>query len=45
MVEAIEKYTASGSVYLVAVGALHYFGSRGLLELLRARGFTITPIP
>jgi len=45
MVEAIEKYTASGSVYLVAVGALHYFGSRGLLEMLRARGFTITPVP
>jgi len=44
MVEAIEKYAASGSVYLVAVGALHYFGSRGLLEMLRARGFTITPV-
>ena len=45
MVEAIEKYAASGSVHLVAVGALHYFGPRGLLEMLRARGFTITPIP
>jgi uncharacterized protein YbaP (TraB family) len=44
MVEAIEKYTASGSVHLVAVGALHYFGPRGLLELLRARGFTVTPV-
>jgi hypothetical protein len=44
MVEAIEKYTASGSVHLVAVGALHYFGPRGLLEMLRARGFTITPV-
>ncbi|HTT13727.1 MAG TPA: TraB/GumN family protein [Burkholderiaceae bacterium] len=44
MVEAIEKYAASGSVYLVAVGALHYFGPRGLLELLRGRGFTIAPI-
>lgn len=41
MVEAVEKYTASGSVYLVAVGALHYFGPRGLIEMLRARGFTI----
>ncbi len=45
MVEAIEKYAASGSVHLVAVGALHYFGPRGLLELLRARGYTITPVP
>jgi len=45
MVEAIEKYTASGSIYLVAVGSLHYFGPRGLLEMLRARGFTITPVP
>jgi uncharacterized protein YbaP (TraB family) len=45
MVEAIEKYTASGSVYLVAVGALHYFGPRGLLEMLRARGFTIAAVP
>jgi uncharacterized protein YbaP (TraB family) len=44
MVEAVEKYTASGSVYLVAVGALHYFGPRGLLEMLRARGFTIVPV-
>jgi hypothetical protein len=44
MVEAIEKFTASGSVYLVAVGALHYFGPRGLLEMLRARGFTIAPV-
>jgi len=45
MLEAIEKYTASGSVYLVAVGALHYFGPKGLLEALRGRGFTITPVP
>jgi uncharacterized protein YbaP (TraB family) len=45
MIEAIEKYTASGSVYLVAVGALHYFGPKGLLEALRGRGFTVTPIP
>jgi uncharacterized protein YbaP (TraB family) len=44
MVDAVEKYTASGSVYLVAVGALHYFGPRGLLEMLRARGFTIALI-
>jgi uncharacterized protein YbaP (TraB family) len=44
MIEAIEKYTASGSVYLVAIGALHYFGPRGLVETLRARGYTITPV-
>lgn len=45
MLEAIEKYAASGTLHLVAVGSLHYFGPRGLLEGLRARGFTITPVP
>lgn len=44
MIEAIEKFTASGSVHLVAVGALHYFGPRGVLAMLRARGYTITPV-
>jgi uncharacterized protein len=45
MIEAIEKFAASGSVYLVAVGALHYFGPGGLLQALRNRGYSITPIP
>ena len=44
MVEAIEKYTDSGTLHFVAVGALHYFGPRGLLAILRSRGYTITQI-
>lgn len=45
MVDAIDRYAASGRLHLVAVGALHYFGPNGLLELLRARGYTVTPVP
>jgi hypothetical protein len=44
MVEAIERYAASGKLHLVAVGSLHFFGPSGLLEVLRGRGFTITPL-
>lgn len=44
MVQAIERFAASGKLHLVAVGALHYFGPNGLLELLRARGYTIEPV-
>lgn len=44
MVEAIERYAASGKLHLVAVGSLHYFGPNGLLALLRARGYTIRPM-
>ncbi len=43
MVDAIERYAASGRLYVVAVGALHYFGRNGLLELLKQRGYTIEP--
>jgi hypothetical protein len=45
MIEAIERYAATGKLHLVAVGALHYFGAGGLLDLLRKRGFTITAVP
>jgi uncharacterized protein len=41
MVEKIEKMATSGRPHVVAVGALHFFGPNGLLELLRKRGFTI----
>jgi uncharacterized protein YbaP (TraB family) len=44
MVQAIERFAASGKLHLVAVGALHYFGPNGLLELLRARGYAIAPV-
>lgn len=44
MVEAIDRFAASGELHLVAVGSLHYFGPNGLLALLRARGYTIRPL-
>lgn len=44
MVEAIERFAASGKLHLVAVGSLHYFGPNGLLALLRGRGYTIKPL-
>lgn len=44
MVEAIERFAASGKLHLVAVGSLHYFGPNGLLALLRGRGYTIEPL-
>jgi uncharacterized protein YbaP (TraB family) len=44
MVAGIEKLAASGKPHLVAVGSFHYFGPRGLLELLKQRGYTITSV-
>jgi uncharacterized protein YbaP (TraB family) len=44
MIEAIEGYVASGRLHLVAIGSLHFFGTRGLIELLRQRGYTVVPL-
>jgi uncharacterized protein YbaP (TraB family) len=33
---------ADGKSYVFAVGALHLVGPKGLVELLRARGYTLT---
>ncbi|MGE5337017.1 MAG: TraB/GumN family protein [Gemmatimonadota bacterium] len=44
MIEAIERYVASGRLYVVAIGSLHYFGPSGLLAQLRQRGYTIAPV-
>ncbi len=41
MLAAIERFGASGRLHLVAVGSLHFFGPNGLIEGLRARGWTI----
>jgi uncharacterized protein YbaP (TraB family) len=41
MADAIERFAASGQRTLVAVGTLHYFGPRGLLVLLRGRGWSV----
>jgi len=45
MVAAIERFAASGRLHLVVVGALHYFGPDGLLQMLRNRGYTVTRLP
>ena len=42
MVAAIERYAASERLHLVVIGALHYFGPEGLLQLLRSRGYVLT---
>jgi uncharacterized protein YbaP (TraB family) len=35
---------ADGRTYLFAVGSLHLIGPQGLVEMLRARGFTVTEL-
>lgn len=45
MREAIERYAAAGELHLVALGALHFFGSDGLLQSLRERGFALRRLP
>ena len=42
-VTKIGNITTSGS-YLFAVGAAHLVGDRGLLNLLRQKGYTVTPV-
>jgi uncharacterized protein YbaP (TraB family) len=44
MVRRIESLLAGGKVHLIAVGALHLVGPQGLVELLRARGYTVTEL-
>jgi uncharacterized protein YbaP (TraB family) len=44
MVNRIETLMADGKNYLFAVGALHLVGPRGLVAMLRARGYTVTEL-
>jgi uncharacterized protein YbaP (TraB family) len=44
MVRKIETMMTSGKTYVFAVGALHLVGPQGLVELLRARGYTLTEL-
>ncbi len=44
MLEAIERYATRPAAHLVAVGSLHYFGPKGLLNDLRQRGWTVTEV-
>jgi uncharacterized protein YbaP (TraB family) len=44
MVRKIESLLAGGKTHLIAVGALHLVGPQGLVEMLRARGYTVTEL-
>ena len=44
MVRRIETLMADGRNYLFAVGALHLVGPGGLVEMLKARGYTVTEL-
>jgi hypothetical protein len=44
MVRRIETMMAGGKSYVFAVGSLHLAGADGLVALLRARGYTVTPL-
>lgn len=43
MLERMEPYLAAGGAF-IAVGALHLPGDDGLLELLEARGYRVSPV-
>ena len=45
MLVAIDRFAKSGRLHVVAVGTLHFFGPTGLLDGLRARGYTIASLP
>lgn len=44
MVRRIEAMMAGGKSYVFAVGSLHLAGTDGLVAMLRARGYTVTPL-
>ena len=41
MLKKIEGFLADQQPYFVAIGSLHLVGPRGLVELLRAKGYTV----
>jgi hypothetical protein len=44
MIQQIEAMMGDGKRYAFAVGSLHMAGPQGLVEMLRARGYTVTPL-
>ena len=44
MVRKIETMMADGKAYMFALGALHLVGPQGLVEMLRARGYTLVEL-
>jgi uncharacterized protein len=44
MAETIDHLLQDGRFYLVAVGSLHFFGDDSLIQALRERGYSVTPL-
>ena len=44
MVQRLEPFLAEGNIF-IAVGALHLTGEKGLLRLLQAAGWNVSPVP
>jgi uncharacterized protein len=44
MASKIEGYLNTGETHFVVVGAAHLIGNRGILELLRKRGYTVNQL-
>ena len=44
MADRIDRMLQDRRFYLIAVGSLHYFGKDGLVQALRDRGYTVTPV-
>jgi uncharacterized protein YbaP (TraB family) len=44
MVKRIEALMGEKKLPLIAVGSLHLPGPDGLVAMLRARGYTVTPL-
>ncbi|MGL4873024.1 MAG: TraB/GumN family protein [Clostridium sp.] len=44
MVKKIEEYMNLDEKYVVAVGALHFFGDDGIVELLKEKGYSVTKL-
>jgi uncharacterized protein YbaP (TraB family) len=44
MAETIDHLLQDRRFYLVAVGSLHFFGDDSLIQALRARGYSVTPL-
>lgn len=44
MVEKAEEYIKAEEKYVLAVGALHFFGDDGIVKLLEDKGYTVTKL-
>jgi uncharacterized protein len=44
MASSVDRLLQDGRFYLVAVGTLHFFGPDSVIEVLRSRGYTVTPV-